>query len=393
MIPDAPVPGTMGDMQDEGIKDRVPGVGALEDDAADDATGSAADHDAGDDAAADAAAVDDAGDDAKFGGHRATRFGADVHYEGRRDDHEYIAQVRHRFLDTDVVLLIDGVRHDPASEKALAKKDDAQDVNTADGLALKLEEGMFRHTITVRRPTAQGRMKDSEKIVVRTTTLGGAGEVDVVRADELVGAPLVPAEGTSSAAREARKAAHPVRFGLIAAGAQAARFVVPLLGLGALFSGLLDPVKRWLSRRAEPVLTWLDESTRGIRTWIDEVTRPVRDAIDAVLDPIRRFVGWLWNLLFGWIPDIHLGIDLPDWIVDYLVPVLVVVVVFLITVGTIRDRRARMERARRGEDPTRPDDGERGSEGKGGSQQDGDDEDRSEGDDGDEREDEDHEQR
>jgi hypothetical protein len=39
MIPDAPVPGTMGDMQDEGIKDRVPGVGALEDDAAD--------HDAG----------------------------------------------------------------------------------------------------------------------------------------------------------------------------------------------------------------------------------------------------------------------------------------------------------------------------------------------------------
>ncbi|UEJ84376.1 hypothetical protein Bra3105_08745 [Brachybacterium halotolerans subsp. kimchii] len=325
-------PGTMEGMQDEGTRNREPDLEGTDGATESDAT---------------------VGDE-EFGAHRATRFGADVRYEGRRDDHEYVAEVRHRTLDTEAVILIDGVRHDPKAEKALAKADRAEDVTTADGLALKLDDGFFRTTITVRRPTASGTMKDREKLVVRTTTLGGAGEVDVVRADELVGAPLVPAEGSPSAAREARKADHPVRFGLIAAGAQAARFLVPLLGLGALLSGLLDPVKRWIGRLVEPVVTWVDEATRGIRTWIGEVTRPVRELVDALLEPIRRFLGWLWNLLFGWIPDIHLGIDVPDWIVDYLVPVLVVVVAFVVTIGTIRDRRERLEKARRGEDPTRP---------------------------------------
>ncbi|WP_193636218.1 hypothetical protein [Brachybacterium subflavum] len=341
MIPAPGRPGTMEGMQDEGTQEREPAV---------EGTGPEGSDGAGE-------------SDEGFGAHRATRFGADVHYEGRRDGHDYIAQVRHRFLDTEAVILLDGVRHDPKSEKALAKADRAEDVTTADGLALKLEEGFFRSTITVRRPTANGTMKDREKLVVRTTTLGGAGEVDVVGADELVGSPLVPAEGSPSAAREARKADHPVRFGLIAAGAQAARFLVPLLGLGALLSGLLDPVTRWIGRRVEPVITWIDEATRGVRTWIGEVTRPVREVVDAILEPIRRFLGWLWNLLFGWIPEIHLGIDVPDWILDYLVPVLVVVVVFVVTIGTIRDRRERLEKARRGEDPTgsesnvSPDDG------------------------------------
>ncbi|MBK0330983.1 hypothetical protein I8D64_06145 [Brachybacterium sp. MASK1Z-5] len=330
-------PGTMEGMQDEGMhdegtEDREPDIEGTNLEGTDGATEG----------------------DEEFGTHRTTGFGADVRYEGRRDGHEYVAEVRHRPLDTEAVILIDGVRHDPKAEKALARADSAEDVTTADGLALKLDDGFFRSTITVRRPTASGTMKDREKLVVRTTTLGGAGEVDVVRADELVGAPLVPAEGSPSAAREARKADHPVRFGLIAAGAQAARFLVPLLGLGALFSGLLDPVKRWIGRLVEPVVTWVDEATRGIRTWIGEVTRPVRELVDALLEPIRRFLGWLWNLLFGWIPDIHLGIDVPDWIVDYLVPVLVVVVVFVVTIGTIRDRRERLEKARRGEDPTRP---------------------------------------
>ncbi|MFE5775588.1 hypothetical protein [Brachybacterium sp. NPDC056505] len=359
MIPAPGRPGTMEGMQDEGTQEREQDVRGTRPEGTDLE---------GSDGAT--------GIDEGFGAHRATRFGADVHYEGRRDGHDYIAQVRHRFLDTEAIVFLDGVRHDPESEKALAKADRAEDVTTADGLALKLEEGFFRSTITVRRPTTSGKMKDREKLVVRTTTLGGAGEVDVVRADELVGAPLVPAEGSPSAAREARKADHPVRFGLIAAAAQAARFLVPLLGLGALLSGLLDPVKRWIGRLIEPVVTWIDEATRGIRTWIGEVTRPVRELVDAILEPIRRFLGWLWNLLFGWIPEIHLGIDVPDWIVDYLVPVLVVVVVFVVTIGTIRDRRNRLEKARRGEDPTGSESEDAADDGDGGHDDDEDDADR-----------------
>lgn len=302
------------------------------------------------------------GNDEEFGGHRDTRFGADVRYQGRRDGHEYVAEVRHRFLDTSAVVWIDGVRHDPKAEKTLATAERAHEVTTSDGLALKLEEGFFRHTITVRRPTAKGRMKDREKILVRTTTLGGAGEVDVVRADEAVGAPLVPSEGSSSAAREARRAEHPVRFGLIAAGAQAARFLLPLLGIGALLSGLLDPVLAWIDPRVEPILTWLDESTRGIRTWAEQATRPLRDLVDAVLEPLGRFLGWLWDVLFGWVPQIRLGIDLPDWVFDYGFRILGVVAAFLITSGAIRDRRKRLETARRAEgraeDPARTGDGD-----------------------------------
>jgi hypothetical protein len=286
-----------------------------------------------------------------FGQHDADRTGADVRYEGSREGHEYVVEVRHRFVDTSVSILIDGVRHDPAAEKELAKRERAEDVTTQDGLALKVDEGPFRQRITVRRPTVKGEMKDRETIHVRTTLLGGAGEVDVVRSEELIGAPLVPQEGSSSAAREARKAEHPVRYGLIAAGTQAARYVLPLLGIGALFSGLLAPVKRWIGERLQPLLAWLDEATRGIREWIGELLRPVVRLIDAVLEPVRRFIGWLWNLLFGWIPEIHLGIHLPDWIFDYLLPAMVVVVVFLVTISTIRTRRDRMDRVRRGEDP------------------------------------------
>ncbi|PWH06298.1 hypothetical protein DEO23_04750 [Brachybacterium endophyticum] len=284
-----------------------------------------------------------------FGDFAPTRFGADVRYEGSRQGHDYVAEVRHRFLDTEVDVVIDGVRHTPKPEKALATKDSAEDVTTEDGLAIRFDEGLFRHRITVRRPTEKGRMKDGEQLVVRTALPGAAGEVDVVGAEELRGTPLVPEQGSTSAAREARKAEHPVRFGLIAAGAQAMRYLLPLLGIGALLSGLLDPVKRWIAERAAPVTSWVDEATRGIREWVGGLIRPVLDLIDVVLDPVRSALNRLWDLLFGWIPEIHLGLDLPGWVFDWLVPVLVVVVVFLVTIAGIRDRRDRLEKARRPE--------------------------------------------
>ena len=313
-----------------------------------------------------------------FGEQPATRFAADVEYRGRAGEHDYVVRVRHRLLDTTFTVAVDGIEHDPKAEEKARKKsgegagpsgdvvhdeagpsDDAEPSDDAapdDGLQFGLDEGFSTLRCTVRRRAdgegsgregEGGEVEDAEVITIRTAGLGGAGEVDVRHG--LQTTPLVPAEGSPSAARDEKRTAHPTRYALVAALTKAATFLIPLLGLGALFSGLLDPVKEWIGDRIRPVIEAIGQVVRPIRDWLDEVTAPVRDFLDTLLAPVReliaailRPIGEALRWLLGLLPDIGLPFSVPDWLVDVLVPVVVVVAVFVATFSRLRHRREKL---------------------------------------------------
>ncbi|TDP80026.1 hypothetical protein DEU31_0441 [Brachybacterium sp. AG952] len=300
-------------------------------------------------------------EDVPFGEHPATRFAADVEYSGRAGEHDYLVRVRHRLLDTSFTVVIDGVEHDPKAEEK-ARKDrekreasdgDAADSDAADGdaadgdLQFSLDQGFSTLRCTVGRRREGGEVKDCEVLTIRTAGLGGAGEVEVRHGFRTT--LLVPTEGSPSALRDEKRTAHPTRYALIAALAKAAKFLIPLLGLGALFSGLLDPVKEWIEARIRPVVDAIVQATQPIRDWIGEVTRPVREFLDALLSPVQELIAailrpigeavrWLMDLL----PDIGLPFSVPGWLVDVLVPVIVVVAVFTATHRALRTRREKL---------------------------------------------------
>ena len=313
-----------------------------------------------------------------FGEQPATRFAADVEYRGRAGEHDYVVRVRHRLLDTTFTVAVDGIEHDPKAEEKARKKsgegagpsgdvvhdeagpsDDAEPSDDAapdDGLQFGLDEGFSTLRCTVRRRAdgegsgregEGGEVEDAEVITIRTAGLGGAGEVDVRHG--LQTTPLVPAEGSPSAARDEKRTAHPTRYALVAALTKAATFLIPLLGLGALLSGLLDPVKEWIGERIRPVIEAIGQVVRPIRDWLDEVTAPVREFLDALLAPVReliaailRPIGEALHWLLGLLPDIGLPFSVPDWLVDVLVPVVVVVAVFVATFSRLRHRREKL---------------------------------------------------
>ena len=313
-----------------------------------------------------------------FGEQPATRFAADVEYRGRAGELDYVVRVRHRLLDTTFTVAVDGIEHDPKAEEKARKKsgegagpsgdvvhdeagpsDDAEPSDDAapdDGLQFGLDEGFSTLRCTVRRRAdgegsgregEGGEVEAAEVITIRTAGLGGAGEVDVRHG--LQTTPLVPAEGSPSAARDEKRTAHPTRYALVAALTKAATFLIPLLGLGALLSGLLDPVKEWIGERIRPVIEAIGQVVRPIRDWLDEVTAPVRDFLDTLLAPVReliaailRPIGEALRWLLGLLPDIGLNLDVPDWLVDVLVPVVVVVAVFVATFSRLRHRREKL---------------------------------------------------
>ncbi|MGO2820386.1 MAG: hypothetical protein ACTIA5_06280 [Brachybacterium tyrofermentans] len=196
---------------------------------------------------------------------------------------------------------------------------------------------------------------DAEVISVHTAGLGGAGEVDVRHGlDKTL---LVPAEDSPSAVRDEKRIAHPVRYAMLSALAKAAGFLIPLLGVGGLFSGLFDPVQEWVEARVRPVVDAISEATEPVRTWFGELVRPVveffdalfapiRSAIAAVLRPIGEAWNWLTDLLFGWIPDFSLPFSVPEWVVDAALPVIVVLIAFLVTFGSLRHRREKLDATR-----------------------------------------------
>ncbi|MFC7375030.1 MULTISPECIES: hypothetical protein [unclassified Brachybacterium] len=280
-----------------------------------------------------------------------TRFAADVDYSGRADGHDYLVRVRHCFLGTSFTVTIDGVEHDPKAEQKAASEGDPQD----DGLAFRLEENFTVTYATVRRPGKDGELADAEVIAVRTAGLGGAGEVDVRSGLQRI--PLAPEEGSPSAARDRRRTAHPTRYALLAALAKAAGFLLPLLGIGALFSGFLRPAIEWILARIQPVTDAIAAFIAPIREWIADLLRPLVELRDRILGPVQEFLSnllrpvrdglaWLRERLLGWIPDLDLPVDIPDWVADIAVPVIVVLVVFVITRQRLRARAKRLHEAR-----------------------------------------------
>lgn len=284
-----------------------------------------------------------------FGEHVPSRWGADIRYTGTAGEHNYVVEVRHRLLDTSAEVLIDGVRHVPKQEKSSAKAPKTDGVTTDDGIAVRWSDGLSLSRMVVRRPTVDGTMKDRETIEIRTAGFGGSGEVDVRLSSGTRSLPLAPEKGSASEARESRKAEHPTRYAMIVAAVQAAKYLIPILGFGALFSGLLDPVKQAVAR-------WI----RPVTTWIGEVTRPVREVISAILEPIGAFFRWLLGILFGWVPDFDLPI--PEWVFEFGVPILLVVLAFVTAAGRIRRRREKLAAASGGstgaKDPEREPDPE-----------------------------------
>lgn len=280
-----------------------------------------------------------------FGDRDPDRLGADVAYRGRAEGHDYVVRVRHRFLDTSCTVEVDGVEHRPRKGRTSA-------THPEDGLRFTIDESFARLRLTVQRPDVAGVHHDREVVEVRTAGLGGAGEVDVVQ--ELRRTPLAPESGSPSEARDRRRAAHPTRSALLAALTRAAGYLLPLLGVGLLFSGLLRPLRERVAAllapvidRIEAVLAWSGEQVRPVREAIAEVTAPVREAVAAVVRPVREGIAWLLDLLLGWIPDLLPG--LPDWVPDVLVPALVVIAVFVLTLRRVRRRREQLEAAHGGE--------------------------------------------
>lgn len=308
-------------------------------------------------------------DEAAFGEHPAGRFGADVEYRGRADGHDFVVQVRHRLLDTSFTVEIDGVLHDPVAEQKAemaAKKaakaaegagESADEVAAeeltppADGLRFRVDEGFTTLRCTVRRERegavtsgdeapddepSNAEVEDAEVLVIRTAGLGGAGEVEVRHGLDITA--LAPVAGTPSAARDARRTAHPTRYALIAALTTSVKFLIPLLGLGALLSGVLDPLKEWVEARIRPVVEAVATATAPAREWLADLIRPVTDFLGALLQPVRDLLRWLIGLL----PDFSFPFGVPDWLADVLVPVMVVLAAFLATRSALQRRREQL---------------------------------------------------
>jgi len=327
--------------------------------------------------------------EAAFGEREPNRFGADVEYRGRAQGHEYVARVRHRLLDTSLLLEIDGVEHDPAAEekalKAVKKaagdepeedkpeRDEpegdeaasdgaaAEDEGRmgADDLRFRIDDGFATLRCTVIRRDPDGEHTDHELVTVRTAGLGGAGEVEVSRG--LRTDPLLPAEGSPSALRDEKRAAHPRRFAAVAAVRRAAGYLIPLLGLGALFSNILRPVREWVASLLRPVAEAVGAVVNPVLEVIGGLLRPLRDLLAAVLRPVVRALDWLRDLLLGWIPDLSLPFSVPEWVPDVVVPLIVVLLVFSATLSGIRRRSAALEEARKepGDSTDAPDEPEK----------------------------------
>src|SRR5699024_1054855 len=204
---------------------------------------------------------------------------------------------------------------------------------------------------TVRRPREAGSHKEAEVITIRTAGLGGAGEGEVRHGFRRT--VLVPAGGSPSAARGAERTAHPTRYALIAAFARSLRYLLPLLGLGALFSGLLDPLEEWIEARVRPLVEAVARAIAPLRDWVAELLQPLRDALawllqpvnallEWVLSPVREVLAWLRGLL----PEFELPFDVPGWVVDVLIAVIVVGAVFAVTRRGLQERGKKLAETR-----------------------------------------------
>lgn len=257
-----------------------------------------------------------------------SRFRSATTYSGHALGHDYKITVNHSPWRTKILALtVDDVEHIPAA-------------GAADSSSTKPEpevrvRGWLNVHITVKRPTVEGEKVDREVISVNTTALGGAGEVEV-RSDLAI-APLLPEVGSRSEARDLKRTARPSTFALVAGLTTALRLVVPLLGLGALFAFITEPVKAWLSGHLSPILD-------PIFAWLGQLLEPV----GRLLMAIGRFIRSVIDFLFGWLPSFHLPFDTPDWVWTFARIALLVLVAFSVSRSNLKRRQKQLEQAQPG---------------------------------------------
>ncbi|SDS48820.1 hypothetical protein SAMN04489752_1822 [Brevibacterium siliguriense] len=246
-----------------------------------------------------------------------SRFVATTSYTGSAFGHEYSVTAKHTPWKTTVTNIdIDGVEY-PISRRSSAGTEDEPEVAVR-------SSGWLKTRLKVHRRTEIGSMPPREEIHVTSAAMGGAGEVEVRKDLDVV--PLLPEAGSRSEARERRRAAYPERYALVSGLTTLVRLLLPLLGLGALLAWLLDPIARWMKNHLWP--------------WFE----PIAHWLQSVLAPVGEFFEWLFNLLFGWIPDISLGV--PDWVTTTLRIGLLVLLAYFASRSNLKRRQKKIEEAR-----------------------------------------------
>ncbi|MGR6092052.1 hypothetical protein ACU4IU_15930 [Brevibacterium sp. CSND-B09] len=246
-----------------------------------------------------------------------SRVVATTSYTGSAFDHEYSVIAKHTPWKTTVTAVsIDDVEY-PIGRLSTAGSEGEPEVAVR-------ASGWLKTRLKVHRRTEIGSMPSREEIHVTSAAMGGAGEVEVRKDLDVV--PLLPEAGSRSEARERRRAAHPERYALVSGVTTLVRLLLPLLGLGALLAWLFDTIARWMKDHLWP--------------WFE----PIAHWLQSVLAPVGEFFEWLFNLLFGWIPDISLGV--PDWVMTTLRIGLLVLLAYFASRSNLKRRQRKLEEAR-----------------------------------------------
>lgn len=243
-----------------------------------------------------------------------SRFVATTSYSGSAFDREYSVTVKHTPWKTTVTAVsIDDVEY-LIGRRSSARTEDEPEVAVR-------ASGWLKTRLKVHRRTEIGSMPPREEIHVTSAAMGGAGEVEVRKDLDVV--PLVPEAGSRSEARERRRAAHPERYALFSGLTMLVRLLLPLLGLGSLFAWLFDPIARWMTDHVLPLF------------------EPFAQWLQTVFAPVGRFLEWLFNLLFGWIPDISLGV--PEWVMTTLRIGMLVLLAYFASRSNLKRRQKKLE--------------------------------------------------
>lgn len=242
---------------------------------------------------------------------------ATTRYTGHAFDHEYSVTAKHSPWRTRVTnVVIDGVEYS-IGRRSAENVEEEPDVEVG-------ATGWLKARLKVHRRTEIGSMPPREEIHVISAFTGGAGEAEVRKDLDVV--LLLPEAGSRSESRERRRAAHPERYALASGLTALVRLLLPLLGLGALLAWLLEPIARWMKDHLWP--------------WFE----PIADWLQTVLAPVGEFLAWLFNLLFGWIPDISLGV--PDWVTTTLRIGMLVLLAYFASRSNLKRRQKKLEESR-----------------------------------------------
>lgn len=244
----------------------------------------------------------------------SSRVVATTSHSGSAFEREYSVTAKHTPWKTTVTAVsIDDVEY-PIGRRTHSDGEDAPEVEIR-------ASGWLMARLKVRRRSADGSMEAQEEVYVTSAVAGSAGEVEVRKDLDVV--PLLPEDGSRSEARERRRAAHPERYALVSGLTMLIRLLLPLLGLGTLFAWLFDPIMRWMTEIVLPLF------------------EPFTQWLQAVFAPVGQFLEWLFNLLFGWIPDISLGV--PDWVTTTLRIGMLVLLAYFASRSNLKRRQKKLE--------------------------------------------------